>query len=432
MADAADIERNLERLDPDLRFVLAEKSISRELQAKFAENGITALAIFAMISDTRADLRSMLCREYSLDPATEGLPAGEATRRRVSAAQVVDAWEASKIRVDEANRRNAEQRAGRLPMTILRSTHVAMRLAFEKTYGARADKEFPAESYIEQRFEEVDQGDLKAESLKEAISRDEVSEDPTSAVMDTDGTVRIKRGKSEVRMPSNSEELRRRIRVLGVTFVLAKLRHSNRAYLADASLEMWNDHCDYVLGDTVMNMKTSSADGKLIHRPDWKQVLIYEFEIRKQMTRLVLYEGMTIATALKAARKDTEIKETFFVTPNAMAAATDRERSPRGNRRGDYSYYGNKGNGKGKGKQGKGKGKSKFIDSLHHQTPDGRKICYAFNSVYERCKGNCGMVHVCRKCFGNHPAHACKRAASTGLKTEGEGTAPATQAPATR
>ena len=285
-----------------------------------------------------------------------------------------------------------------------------------EVFWIRADKEYPAEIYVEQRFEEVDHGDLKAESLKEAVSRDEVTEDPTSATTDTDGTVRIKRGRSEVKMPSNSEELRRRIRILAVTFVLARLKHSRRAYLADATLDIWNDHCDFVLGETVVNLKTSSADGKIVHRPDWKQVFTYEFEIRKMMTRPVLYDGMTLAAALKAARKDTEVKETFFNTPNAMAATTDRERSPRGGGgggRGDWK------NGKGKGKddtwtnswkKGKGKGKNqKGGEKLHHQTPDGRKICYAFNSVYERCKGACGMVHVCRKCFGNHPAHPCKK-----------------------
>ena len=42
------------------------------------------------------------------------------------------------------------------------------------------------------------------------------------------------------------------------------------------------------------------------------------------------------------------------------------------------------------------------------KTSDGRLICFAFNNAYERCPGGCGKAHVCQRCEGNHPAHACK------------------------
>ena len=92
MAAAADIDVAVEKLDPDLRFVLAERDIGKDIQAKFSENGIRSLPVFAMISDTRPDLRSMLNREYSLDPNAANLSVEEATRRSVTAAQIVDAW----------------------------------------------------------------------------------------------------------------------------------------------------------------------------------------------------------------------------------------------------------------------------------------------------------------------------------------------------
>ena len=48
-------------------------------------------------------------------------------------------------------------------------------------------------------------------------------------------------------------------------------------------------------------------------------------------------------------------------------------------------------------------GKGGKAGQLSAQTPDGRAICFAYNS--QGCSGNCGMVHVCRiaGCLGDHP-----------------------------
>ena len=61
---------------------------------------------------------------------------------------------------------------------------------------------------------------------------------------------------------------------------------------------------------------------------------------------------------------------------------------------------------KGGGKKGGGKGSaaSKAQQKLPRETPDGRSICFALNR--EGCQQGtaCTLVHVCRKCFGEHRA----------------------------
>ena len=49
--------------------------------------------------------------------------------------------------------------------------------------------------------------------------------------------------------------------------------------------------------------------------PPWSIVLNCEREVRKQMMKDVIDEGMTIATGLKAARRDSEIKERYPILP---------------------------------------------------------------------------------------------------------------------
>ena len=79
--------------------------------------------------------------------------------------------------------------------------------------------------------------------------------------------------------------------------------------------------------------------------------------------------------------------------------------------KGDQGKGWGKGKGdKGGGKGGGGKGKQDIDWSkvgtgkwtLHEFTPDQRKICYAYNNQWEKCKnqrGACPFVHCCRYCF---------------------------------
>ena len=46
-------------------------------------------------------------------------------------------------------------------------------------------------------------------------------------------------------------------------------------------------------------------------------------------------------------------------------------------------------------------------------TPEGQKICFAFNNVAEKCnKERCGFVHACGVCYKkNVPMYDCRHPA---------------------
>ena len=142
-------------------------------------------------------------------------------------------------------------------------------------------------------------------------------------------------------------------------------------------------------------------------------MLSYEYEMRKWAYEQVIREQTTLAEAIKAASKNTELKEKHFVTPYTLGvqrgATTGTKRATTAATEQDqYWDWGKKGVRKGKGRGGrkggkggkdkgskdkKGSGKGK-----HSRTPDGRAICYKHNNENESCNGQCNMLHVCQRC----------------------------------
>ena len=165
-----------------------------------------------------------------------------------------------------------------------------------------------------------------------------------------------------------------------------------------------------------MGLKAKDASGEVVAAPTLELVLSYDYQVRKYMSK-AMNEGTQMIRALEDRMKDTSTK---FLTPATLEAASAskgipaevrlRSRSPR---RGDESGGGSRNSwnqrSKGdKGRKGGGKGKTKGGKTLHSRTADGRDICYAWNNKDQRCRFNCGRVHCCQICFGNHPAHPCK------------------------
>ena len=284
---------------------------------------------------------------------------------------------------------------------IGKATHLAMRRATEVQYGEISDKIAPGAAYVELLAEMIEEGHLEGIPLTRVVTVDDGESMQQGATIDSTGVVRVRRSKQEVKEPSDPEGLRRRLRTWGFGFTYMKLKHVGRGWLQDAVPEAILDYADYLLGDQVRGLESHDDSGAVISRPSWPLILKYDLELRKKQARLI-NDGGTFRDSLKKACNDTALRDRHFVTPLAVqgpgAASSSgrrgRSRTPK--------------NGKGKRAYSKGGGRGGRGGQWLSRTPDGREICYAYNSQNERCKGRCGRVHVCRRCLGRHPAHTCK------------------------
>ncbi len=295
---------------------------------------------------------------------------------------------------------------------------MALRIAFRDKYFEFRDTLAPVEHYMEQCTDHMEQGEFRAEPLTQVVSRDEVDFSDVGASVARDGAIRIRKGYSEVALPETMVEMRRRLRIWGHRWILMALKHPNRQQLQDAVPQVFTDYIDYLEGPDVIEFVAKNDSGAIISRPSFSQVRHYDYYIRKKMAEH-MNVGVSVAKALKLSYEDTSLRERQFSTPVGMAAVPRgrlRSRSPRR----DRQPWQPKGRGKGKGK-GKGKGDRDKDNSqgLLSTTSDGRPICYKYNNQWEKCKGRCNYIHVCRRCEGRHPMHMCDNSGAGGRAAGG-------------
>ena len=226
------------------------------------------------------------------------------------------------------------------------------------------------------------------------------------------------------------------MKILNHLFLICKLRYPSKLWLTDMQPRIFDVHADFFCGENVMGLQAKNEDGVVVSTPSFQLCLSYDYQVRKEMGRLI-NQGESLKVALDKALKDTTIRERFFTTPCALQVRSsfsatgsgnhwDPGAAPTGGRgkgRGAGNFDGGSDTGKGqglskrqrkeKGKGGKGgKSKGKYAKNLGAHTPDGREICFAYNG--EGCSNRtCHRIHCCRKCFGEHPMGNCSAAGPT-------------------
>ena len=401
--------------ESDLKWLLSDNEVSMELQALLFHHKFNKMKVFLGLGENRAEVRETLRADFGLNPA-------EGIAMRQQLAMALAAWDAAKEYVSKDNTMRAEARTSHIPRPVTSNEHAAMLKAYEVRYGRLETGETPGKHYLGVKAEEIEDNEPKAESLKEVSSKDDGEDDFLLSEVGKDGNLKVRKGVRDGKMPADPEELRARLKLVANCWLFLRTKHSNREWLQDLDDKVFGKYADHLLGKFVHGATVFSHDGGSAVRPPWGLVLSYEFEMRKWAYEQVVREQITLAEAIKAASKNTELKEKYFVTPYTLgvqqgnAAGTKRtsEVAAEQDQVWDGSKkWGRKGKGRGGrkgGKGGKDKGATKKGDGKgkHSRTPDGRAICYKHNNENEKCNGQCNMLHVCQRCFDRtHKAFEC-------------------------
>jgi len=403
MATAAQKKTYLaENLDSDLHFLFEDAGISLDTQYAIAQNYKT-VKHFAAVADDRSEVRNFCKDDIGLDPAAGAI-------QRAEVATVVTAWEAARECITQDNKIKAEARALGLSRPLPQTDRAAMKKALELSQGKKHDRELPSTEYLAHKIEEIELNEMQASSLDEITSMEESTTTSLQSSIDNDGKIRVIRTKAKGTLPQNTEQLRAKYKIESNAWMMLSAKFRQKAWLSGFNPGVFDSFVEYLLGPKVYLMsvpRTDGTDGLVPLHPSWSIILRYEHELRKSAFKLVKEDSKTLAEAMAAVVKDSELKEIYFTSPIALSSRKQKSDTVQ-----EESAYKrpkiDKGKGKGasrKGnyKGGKGKSDGKGKNRLASVTADGRQICYKFNNN-QSCDGSCGRVHVCqvRGCLGAH------------------------------
>ena len=303
----------LERGCSDLRFLLLRQGIEDDHQRKLFTAGVDTLDKFSAFATGEPDLLTVLKEEFGLDPS-----ASLAARGQV--ASFIAAWKASKVRVQRQAEVEAEQDTREWTKPIPTAEYLLLRQAYVKAHGTLDERVLPSKEFLEKKLQEVEHGEFKAESLQEVTTRDELDPDTLVPVWDSKGVMTVKRGSSRVPLPSNPEELRRRLNIMRNAYLMLRLKFPGRSDLQDIGADLFERYKEYLLGDYVHNLQARDSADSVVHTPPWQLVLSYEQAIRKQAFHYMVTESISMGAAWEKAWKDPVTKERHFATPLSLYA----------------------------------------------------------------------------------------------------------------
>ena len=400
-----------QHVSSDLQYVWEDADVPLDIQYRMAQH-YTNLRVFTALGETSAEIRAAMQTDFQLDPA-----ASPATRANV--AKVIAAWSAGKELYSKEKELQAESKVLGMPRNLQHSERLSMLKAVETIHGTLSDQDTPSAEYLALKVEECENGECTASALDEISSKADRNTSALQTSLDSTGHVRITKTKTKGKIPETTEDYRKLLKLEAVTWLCVASKFKSKHWLAGLRMEDFTKFVDYILGDKVNSIKVPLDGTQQPLKPNWALVLQYEHKLRREACKLVNKGTRTLSQALEDVTKDTELKESYFTTPLALTTS-DSSRSSKQPFRSDSTFRPKgKGHGKVKGKFDHGKGKTKSKGKHGNQplvasTPDGREICFAFNS--QGCAGKCGRLHVCRikGCQGDHSAREHHRYSSSG------------------
>ena len=144
--------------------------MSNELQAGFYRNDVTSIQKFSSFFRSEDDLVRVLRAEFNTDADTS-------LQARAQVAAVICAWRETQTRQKRQAEVEAEMETREWTKPIPTGDYINMRNAYMKVHGRLEDKVTPSKEYLEKKLQELENGEFRAETMAEVVSKDEVDPD---------------------------------------------------------------------------------------------------------------------------------------------------------------------------------------------------------------------------------------------------------------
>ena len=309
-------------LSNELRYLFDHEGIIPGIQAKFAQMGVIDINAFAKLEDQQAEMRALVKEELGINPFDGG-------GNRGMIAKILSAWDSAVQRGVKRKAEEAERKVGDQPRRLPMPIHLSILRAFNRLHTELEEEEIPGPRWLETRLDQLETGELIPETLDQVGTW---MEEEGSAALDiqlrTDGFIKaVKTTSMKGKLPDNPEHLRLKFVLMAHHWEFVRLKMPTLAVLADYDMSIWDTHVKFLLGRKVYHLEVKAEDDSTQYKPTWKQVLKYEFQLRKKACRAMNVDNLTLRAALHQARKDTETYAEHFTTPVSIAAGAAAARA---------------------------------------------------------------------------------------------------------
>ena len=250
------------QLEPTLEVALRKYDVHEDVITGFRCNRIKShriksQAVFVALDPTVEGLTDTLKEAFGVDPSK-----GFAHKREL--AQLIAAWEESKVQCETKTKVDAVARAHGEPISHLPADWESIMKGYKQKHGANIPEYYlPSQSYFEAFEEKVNEGRLRPETLAQVVGVEEEEaqertkpEQPKQLhlTLDENLTVQTRRRYLSC-MPATIEDLRRKYWVMTQKWQLAKMRQPSRPMYADLDEKTWNNFLEELLNRENFNFR---------------------------------------------------------------------------------------------------------------------------------------------------------------------------------
>ncbi len=213
----------------DLKFLFDEHGVPKDVVEIGGHLHVRKINVFARLEADEAGLRRYLQEEVGLDGTG---------RNRAITAMIVSCWEAARDKLKKVSEHAAAAQVDGRPKELLRAVQLDLRKTLVELVGAVSDSDYPSYQYLNHRFEQLEEGELRAETLDEVVSyeaelkfgNDDFNIDFTCA-----GGMKLRRQRVRGTMPADgdTEALRAKYRLMTNHWLVVRLRHPAHRALHD-------------------------------------------------------------------------------------------------------------------------------------------------------------------------------------------------------
>ena len=183
------LQEALQKGSSDLKFILTRNDVADDLQAAFYRNEVTTVQKFSSFFRTEEDLVEVLKESFGTD-------SGTSLRSRAQVAAVICAWRETQTKQKRQMEVEAEMDTREWTKPIATGDYISMRNAYMKVHGRLEDKVTPSKEYLEKKLQELENGEFRAETMAEVVSKDEVDPDVMVPIFDSKGSLTGEEGRN--------------------------------------------------------------------------------------------------------------------------------------------------------------------------------------------------------------------------------------------